>query len=227
MWSGPRGKRSANVSTFRSSSLRSPLTQNMFSGENTSCFQLPEFDGFDAILHLDNDILINSESPSPFDSWNPEKIGLVDKHAPQTLTDDEVKAYYRFYEIPETRIPNNETFTIWECFYFRVVILAIFKSSTRTGKRSSLRNIRGAGSTISSRSRINRICRSRWKTTPWRSNWTSDSTRFGGIGIAKTSAARREAFLSAPRSAAFHVPICLRRFSLPFSLRSSACLIGR
>ncbi len=83
-----------------------PYPEHVFWGKYF-LFQLPEFDGFDAILHLDNDILINSESPSPFDSWNPEKIGLVDERAQQTLTDDEVKAYYRFYEIPETRIPNN------------------------------------------------------------------------------------------------------------------------
>lgn len=66
---------------------------------------MPEFAGVDAILHLDNDILINPESPSPFDCWNPELIGVVDERSQQNLTEDQVRAYYEVYGIKFSEIP--------------------------------------------------------------------------------------------------------------------------
>ena len=66
---------------------------------------MPELNGFDAILHLDNDIFISSKSSSPFDEWNPDLIGVVDERAQQLLDEVATRQYYHSYGIPDSGIP--------------------------------------------------------------------------------------------------------------------------
>ncbi len=48
-------------------------------------FEMRELNGFDAVLYLDNDVIISPKSSSPFDQWNPELIGIVDERKQQSL----------------------------------------------------------------------------------------------------------------------------------------------
>jgi hypothetical protein len=58
---------------------------------------LPSFAGFDAVLVLDNDILINADSPPITEGWNPEKIAIADEREQFAWVDDFVADYYRDY----------------------------------------------------------------------------------------------------------------------------------
>lgn len=68
-------------------------------------FEMPELAGFDAILHLDNDVIINSKSSSPFVGWNPASIGVVDERSQQSLDEIAMRRYYHSYGIADHAIP--------------------------------------------------------------------------------------------------------------------------
>ena len=59
---------------------------------------LPELAGFDAVLVLDNDILINANSPPITDGWDPEKIAIADEREQFAWVDDFVARYYSDYD---------------------------------------------------------------------------------------------------------------------------------
>ncbi len=54
-------------------------SRTLRTGANTFPLTLPEFAGFDAVLVLDNDILINANSPSITDGWDPDKVAIADE----------------------------------------------------------------------------------------------------------------------------------------------------
>ena len=58
---------------------------------------LPKFGGFDAVLVLDNDILINADSPPITDGWDPEKVAIGDEREQFAWVDDFVARYYADY----------------------------------------------------------------------------------------------------------------------------------
>ncbi len=58
---------------------------------------LPELGDFDAVLVLDNDILINADSPPITDGWDSEKIAIADEREQFAWVDDFVARYYADY----------------------------------------------------------------------------------------------------------------------------------
>jgi len=62
-------------------------------------FDLPELREFDALLVLDNDVLISPGAPLIFDSWNPRCVGMVDERAQFGWSDDHARRYYAEYEL--------------------------------------------------------------------------------------------------------------------------------
>lgn len=58
---------------------------------------LAEFSGFDAVLVLDNDILINADSPPITDGWDPDKIAIADEREQFAWVEDFVAQYYAAY----------------------------------------------------------------------------------------------------------------------------------
>ena len=59
---------------------------------------LPEFSKFDAVLALDNDVLINSESPLICDGWDPGKVAIADEREQFEWDEGYVSEYYRSYD---------------------------------------------------------------------------------------------------------------------------------
>jgi hypothetical protein len=71
-------------------------------------FDLPELHDYDAIIVLDNDILINSGAPSLVESWSPSLVGMVDERAQFGWNDEHVRRYYAHYDLsipPTLRAP--------------------------------------------------------------------------------------------------------------------------
>ncbi len=73
----------------------------------------PAFREFDAVVILDNDIIINPESPLITDGWDPAKVGMIDEREQFGWSDEYVADYYAHYELDvppaleETRVLNG------------------------------------------------------------------------------------------------------------------------
>lgn len=59
----------------------------------------PELAGFDAVLALDNDILINPESPSILEIWGGDRVAIADERAQFDWNDEYTARYYAGYEL--------------------------------------------------------------------------------------------------------------------------------
>ena len=59
----------------------------------------PELAGFDAVLALDNDILINPESPSIIEFWEADRVAIADERAQFDWSDEYTARYYARYEL--------------------------------------------------------------------------------------------------------------------------------
>lgn len=62
-------------------------------------FEMPELAGFDAILHLDNDVIANAGAPSPADGWNPALVGMIDETGQWGWSGAQSRAYYERYQL--------------------------------------------------------------------------------------------------------------------------------
>ena len=56
-----------------------PRVRRMRIGENNFALELPEFNRFDAALVLDNDIVINPQSPVTSERWDPARVLIGDR----------------------------------------------------------------------------------------------------------------------------------------------------
>jgi hypothetical protein len=80
---------------------RPPYRDHIFWGKYFLLEQ-PDFADFDAILHLDNDVLINPAAPDIRGDWDPAKVGVIDEREQLSWDDSRVADYYAWYEL-ETR----------------------------------------------------------------------------------------------------------------------------
>ena len=56
--------------------------------------------GFDAVLVLDNDIVINPQSPSILEGWSGERVLIADEGEQCTWSQEDVRRYFAYYELP-------------------------------------------------------------------------------------------------------------------------------
>lgn len=75
-----------------------PVPEHFFWGKYF-LFDLPELAPYDALLVLDNDILINPLAPDVVSAWNPELVGMVDESAQFGWDEEYVRRYYAHYDL--------------------------------------------------------------------------------------------------------------------------------
>lgn len=74
-----------------------PHPENVFWGKYFA-LTLPEFAKYDAVIALDNDILVNPHSPLVTEDWDGSKIGIADERQQFDWDDAFVAQYYSHYE---------------------------------------------------------------------------------------------------------------------------------
>ena len=59
----------------------------------------PELQGFDAVLTLDNDVVINPAAPSPAEGWEGTRVRIADERAQFAHDDGRFASYYADYDL--------------------------------------------------------------------------------------------------------------------------------
>ncbi|MBS0659696.1 MAG: hypothetical protein JSR82_15760 [Verrucomicrobia bacterium] len=87
-----------------------PPLESPYWGKYTP-FQLPDLREFDAVLMLDNDVVISPEAPLPSEGWDGERVRCVDERAQFPHNQERFEPYYRDYDLeapePSARVLNT------------------------------------------------------------------------------------------------------------------------
>ncbi len=62
--------------------------------------ELPELRGFDAVLTLDNDVVVNPAAPSPAEGWDSTRVKIADERSQFAHDDERFLSYYADYDLP-------------------------------------------------------------------------------------------------------------------------------